>query len=131
LEVLVGLFRSRKKRAEERARKDNDAAALVLFEYMAKHLDAGGRFEDFMSAILLSEVEWEATVEGWYIDIENEDPPIGSEVSIGDVVSLVQGRGGMTENAVVVSLDGSRIYISFNLEEFGMEGSMPWFRDLL
>lgn len=120
--------------ARRRQQKANDEVAVALFTVMAEHLEAGGSFEDFLTPTVEEAVEWNQKEQTWYVDCVLPLPGVAVE----SLVSLVSGRGGMIENAVVtgvesgsnVDVDPCRYYLSFDSP--ALEGrKVPWFKQFM
>ena len=127
------LFRKRRERAEFKR------AVESIEQRVIDHIASGGSFESLLTVVLFEEILWDKQKQSWYVDVVEGGPSWqnGSSVMDGKKldrkqrVSLMSGRGGRKEDAVVVSgrkvTGGYRYLLDFT--ETG--GAEPWFLPLI
>lgn len=125
-----------------RKQKETDVAVQYIFERMLGHINSGGKFEDFMIVPLFEAVEWDMERQSWAIVVldggvswENGSSVVdGEKLRKGQRVSLMSGRGGRIEDAVIVSgrkVVGGGTGYKYLLDFESTGGAEPWFLELL
>ena len=127
------LFRKRRERAEFKR------AVETIEQRVLDHIASGGSLESLLTVIIFEEVLWDKQKQSWYVEVVEGGPSWteGSSVMDGKKldrkqrVSLMSGRGGRMEDALVVSgrkiTGGYRYLLDFT--ETG--GTEPWFLPLI
>jgi len=125
---------------EERAEKREFVLAVAKIEQqIIQHMVDGGTLDSLLTVPLFEDVLWSVERQKWYVDVveggasyEGGSPVIdGKKLGKGQRVSLMSGRGGRMEDALVVSgrkiSGGYKYYLDF--EATG--GATPWFSSLM
>lgn len=129
----------RKRRERKRLQAEFDLAVDAIYTAVLKHVESGGEVSDLIVVVLWETVEWDKERQSWYVDVVEGGPSwengsVGSEsekMRKGQRVSLMSGRGGRMEDAVVVSgrkVSGGYRYL-LDFEATG--GAEPWFMSLM
>lgn len=120
--------------SRRRAKKEFNAFVDAMYEAVVEHVESGGTLESLLVTPLFEKVEWDKEKQSWAVEVveggiswEN-GLDVSDKLERGRRVSLMDGRGGRMEDALVVSgrkvAGGYRYLLDFT--ETG--GAEPWFK---
>ena len=130
-----------KRRRRKQAEAEFNAAVDAIYETLIAHVENGGEVSDLIVVVLWESVEWDMERQSWAVDVveggvswQNGSVDAG-KLKKGQRVSMMSGRGGRMEDAVVVSgrkvtVDGSAGY-RYLLDFDATGGAEPWFKALM
>ena len=126
-----------KRRRRKQAEAEFNAAVDAIYATLISHVENGGEISDFIVVVLWESVEWDKERQSWAVEVLDggaswQNGSVGSEkLSKGQRVSMMSGRGGRMEDAVVVSgrkiTGGYRYLLDFD----ATGGAEPWFKALM
>lgn len=130
-----------KRRRRKQAEAEFNAAVDAIYTTLISHVENGGEISDFIVVVLWESVEWVKEKESWAVTVleggvswQNGSVDAG-KLGKGQRVSMMSGRGGRMEDAVVVSgrkvtVDGVAGY-RYLLDFESTGGAEPWFKALM
>ena len=116
-----------------RDKKELAKATDSIFQMIVMHIEKGGTLESLLVTPLFEKVEWDLEKQSWAIVVVEGGASwengleVSDKLEKGRRVSLMSGRGGRTEDALVVSgrkVAGGYKYL-LDFTETG--GAEPWF----
>lgn len=126
-----------KRRRRKQAEAEFNAAVDAIYEALMTHVENGGEISDLIVVVLWESVEWDKERQSWAVEVLDggaswQNGSVSSEkLSKGQRVSMMSGRGGRMEDAVVVSgrkiTGGYRYLLDFD----ATGGAEPWFKALM
>ena len=127
------------KRRKEK--KEFDAFIDAMYEAVVKHVESGGTLESLLVTPLFETVEWDKEKQSWAVEVLDGGASwengldVTEKFRAGQRVSLLSGRGGRMEDAVVVSgrkvtVGGSAGY-RYLLDFTETGGAEPWFKSFM
>lgn len=130
----------RKRRERKRLQAEFDMAVDAIYTAVLKHVESGGEVSDLIVVVLWEAVDWDKERQSWCVDVlwdgeSCRNGSVGTEkLGKGQRVSLMSGRGGRMEDAVVVSgrkIAGDAGGYRYLLDFEATGGAEPWFMSLM
>jgi len=129
----------RKWREERKEKREFVLAVAEIEHQVVQHMADGGTLESLLTVPLFEDVLWSVERQKWYVDVVEGGASYtggsivvnGEKLSRGQRVSMMSGRGGRMEDALVVS--GKKISggYTYYLDFEATGGATPWFASLM